>query len=69
MMSLDTLNHYSKKNIKTVLNKTDLVLSNIKGLPFDAYYVSYLSSRLQKRFILISMLIGFISNLKAKYRN
>ena len=63
------LYHYSKKSIKTVLNKSDLVLSNIKGLPFDAYYVSYLSSRYKKTSFWISMLIGFISNLKAKYTN
>ena len=39
------LYHYSKKSIKTVLNKSDLVLSNIKGLPFDAYYVSYFCTK------------------------
>ena len=63
------LYHYSKKSIKTVLNKSDLVLSNTKGLPFDAYYVSYLSSRYKKTSFWISVLIGFISNLKAKYTN
>ena len=52
-----------------ILKKSNLLISNIIGLPFDAYYVSYLSSRYKKTSLLNSLLVGFISNFKAKYTN
>ena len=63
------LYHYSKKSVKKILKKSNLLVSNIIGLPFDAYYVSYLSSRYKKTSLLNSLLVGFISNFKAKYTN
>jgi len=63
------LYHYSIKSVKKIVKKSNLVISNIKGLPFDAYYVSYLSSIYKKTSLFNALLVGFISNFKAKYSN
>lgn len=60
------LTHFSPAAMQRLLNKCDLSLRNIRGLPYDAYYVSLLSAKYSKQNSLGALFTGFFSNRKAR---
>lgn len=57
--------HFSEKDIKNLLQNTDLQLIKTKGLKFDSFYISIMSEKNinKKGNIFRAMYIGLISNL------
>ena len=60
------LSHFRKADIKNISIKYGFILKHIKPLIFDAYYISMLSEKKSKKITPFGILIGFISNIKAK---
>lgn len=63
------LNHFCKDSIKAIFSETDLEITEIQRLKWDAYYISFLSEKyLHHTMPLIrGVLRGLISNLKASH--
>ncbi|MCS6795559.1 MAG: class I SAM-dependent methyltransferase [Raineya sp.] len=63
--------HFSKKDMKALCHKHNLKILEILPMPFDAYYISLMSSKYQtgKIQILKGFWQGFLSNLKAGKQN
>ena len=59
------VSHFTKNDIKNLVNKHGLKLISIKPLIFDAYYISMLSERKKGRGFIFGLLNGVISNLKS----
>jgi 2-polyprenyl-3-methyl-5-hydroxy-6-metoxy-1,4-benzoquinol methylase len=62
------LYHFRKTDLKKLLQKVGMEIKEIMPMPFDAYYVSLLSSKYQtgKANYLKALSTGFYSNLKAQ---
>lgn len=58
--------HFSEKDIKALLIKHGFDHVQTKPMPFDSYYVSMLSEKYQKGFLLRGGFIGMISNIYAR---
>lgn len=59
--------HFSQESIQKIF-ENKLTLMEIKGMPFDSFYVSLLSEKYKsgKSFSLKAIYVGFLSNLKAR---
>ena len=59
--------HFSKNAVGSIFSDFGFKLEKIRGLPFDAFYVSLLSEKYKSgsAFSLRGIWIGFLSNLKA----
>ena len=58
--------HFTKKDIKKLVHKHNFHSLTIKPLVFDAYYISMLSSKKIGSSIIKGIIIGWLSNTKAK---
>ena len=61
--------HFSLTGIQELIKETELKLTTTKPLPFDAYYVAFLSEKFQgnKFRIIKAILIASISNMAALF--
>ena len=59
------LTHFSPTAMERLLERCDLSLRNMRGLPYDAYYVSLLSAKCSEQNSLSALFTGFFSNRKA----
>lgn len=59
------LTHFSPAAMKKLLERCNLSLSAIRGLPYDAYYVSLLSAMNGGKNVMSGLWNGFVSNRKA----
>ena len=57
--------HYSSTSISSITEKTGWKLIDIKGMIFDSFYVSMLSEKYKKRFVVFGLFIGLLSNVMA----
>ncbi|MCC5919348.1 MAG: class I SAM-dependent methyltransferase [Cyclobacteriaceae bacterium] len=63
------LYHWNKDSIQKYMKQKGFILDSIYPLPFDAYYISFLSYNLKNKNIFNSIravVLGWISNRKAK---
>lgn len=62
------LNHFDKQTIVNIFNTKGLKIKNIEKLPWDAYYISFMSEKYKQNGLpLVRGLIrGLISNCKAR---
>src|SRR5690554_6703880 len=60
------LYHFRQTDVSRLLLDFGFDLKKVIPMKYDAYYVSMLSEKYKKRFSLFGVIIGFISNLKAK---
>ena len=62
------LNHFDKQTIVNIFNTKGLKIKNIEKLPWDAYYISFMSEKYKQNGLpLVRGLIrGMISNCKAR---
>ena len=63
--------HFSKKSIQLLFSKQEMIVSKIKPMMFDSFYVSLLSEKYKSgnSNFLKAFCVGFISNLKALGNN
>jgi 2-polyprenyl-3-methyl-5-hydroxy-6-metoxy-1,4-benzoquinol methylase len=59
------LYHFSPESIKHLLSMHGLQVQSIRSMPYDSYYISFLSEKYKKGNIVRGFFIAFISNLKA----
>ncbi len=59
--------HFTQPSIKSLMKKHGFVLSSIRGMPFDSFYISILSEQYKtgRLNLLKSIIIGLVSNIKA----
>lgn len=59
--------HFSKLGMQHMFNTKKWKLQSVRGLPFDAFYISMLSEKYKKNplFIIKGSFVGLISNFKA----
>jgi 2-polyprenyl-3-methyl-5-hydroxy-6-metoxy-1,4-benzoquinol methylase len=60
------VSHFTKQDIKKLVNKHNFQSLTIKPLIFDAYYISLLSSKKSGSNLIRGVLNGWLSNTKAK---
>lgn len=62
--------HFTKESMEAILKQHDLKIKSIKGMPFDAFYVSMLSEKILsgKTKILKGFVRGLLSNISAQFR-
>jgi 2-polyprenyl-3-methyl-5-hydroxy-6-metoxy-1,4-benzoquinol methylase len=63
--------HFTKKSMKTLLDKAGLTLVKVESMPFDAYYISMLSEANKKTSLstVKGVLNGFKSNVRGMSDN
>ena len=59
------VSHFTRNDIKNLVDNHDLKLISTRPLIFDAYYISMLSERKKGRGFVFGLLNGIISNLKS----
>lgn len=62
------LYHFRRKDIQQLADEFGLTLKDVRPMKFDSYYVSMLSEKYKKGFLLKAFWIGLLSNLKSKGR-
>lgn len=60
------LYHFRQTDVARLLLKHDFQLRKVIPMKYDAYYISMLSEKYRSRIMPFGIIIGFISNLKAK---
>jgi len=60
------LHHFREKDIKQLFQRNSFQLINTLPMRFDAYYVSMLSEKYKNGNFLKGILVGWLSNMKAK---
>ncbi len=57
--------HFSEKDMRKIADTHGLILEHVRPLIFDAFYVSMLSEKNKRGNILMGIILGTLSNIKA----
>ena len=60
------VSHFSKSDIEKLVKKYNFISLKTKPLIFDAFYIGMLSAKKSNKTILSGLLVGWLSNIKAK---